>query len=92
MTVYELHVQIDNVPLPIFSMNEGDYVIKLIFAYGTNEQVSKDKFRTICGYIITFKYPETVHNHYQHIDSVGFHYSRRQAPIVMEETCPTRHW
>ena len=42
----------------------------LMSTYGTNASVSEDKFRKIGGYRITFKYPETVHNHYQYIDSV----------------------
>ena len=84
--------KIDNVPLRVFDMKEEDYVVMLMSTYGENERVGEGKFRIIGGEMITFKYPESVHNCYQHRDTVDSHNVRRQAYIAMEETWSTRRW
>ena len=48
----------------------------LMSIYGKNERVGEEKLRTIGGYGITFNYPDTLKNHYQHIDAVDSHNSR----------------
>ena len=40
-----------------------------------------EKFRTIGGEIIIYKYLKTVHNHYHHRYNVDLHITRCQAPI-----------
>ena len=42
----------------------------IIYIYGTNESVSKDKFWKVGGERITLNYAETFHNNYQYIDDV----------------------
>ena len=58
-----LHGDLENFPLRVFAMNEEDYAMMMMFNYGENGQVGDEKFRTIDGLRISFKCPETVHNH-----------------------------
>ena len=60
----ELHSEIDNVTIQVFSMEEEDYVMILMSDYEKNDQLSDDKSRTISELQITFKYYNTVYNHY----------------------------
>lgn len=85
-----LHVEIENVPLREFSVKGGDFVMIIMYNYGTNERVGDKKFRTISGVLITFNYPETVHRHYQHRDAVVLHNENFQGIIALEETSHTR--
>ena len=71
--MYALCGELYNVPLRVFTMKLEDYVVLLISTYETNGWVGKEKNQTIGGERITFKYPYTVHNHYQHIDTVNSH-------------------
>ena len=48
------------VTLHIFYMKEEDYVMMLMSTCGTNELAGDEKFRTIGGVRIRFKYPQTV--------------------------------
>ena len=61
-------------------MKEEDYVMMMMTNYETNERAGRDKLWTIDGY------PETVHRHYQHRDSVEYHNTRYQSTIELEET------
>ena len=45
------------VTLHIFYMKEEDYVMMLMSTCGTNELAGDEKFRTIGGVRIRFKYP-----------------------------------
>ena len=45
-------------------MEEEDYVMILMSDYEKNYQLSDDKSRTISELQITFKYYNTVYNHY----------------------------
>ena len=60
----ELHGEIDNVIFQVFYMEEEDYVMILISDDEKNYQLSDDKSRTIAELQITFKYYNTVYNHY----------------------------
>ena len=42
--------------------------------------------------VITFKYLEVVHNHYQYRDVIDNHNSQQMYPISMEETWMTTCW
>ena len=69
---------------PVFVVKEEDYTLMLMFTYEENERVG-EKFRTIGGEGVTFKCPETVHNHYQHRDAVESYNVRHQAPFALDE-------
>ena len=61
---------LDDVTLHVFDIKEEDYGMILMTKYDTNEYFDEDKLRTICGYRMTYKYPDTLNNHYQQIDVV----------------------
>ena len=42
--------------------------------------------------VLTFKYPEVVHNHYWYRDVIDNHISQQIHPISMEETWMTTCW
>ena len=82
----KLYCEIVNVPLHVFATKREDYVMMLMSTYGENERVGDDKFRTTGGEWISFKYPENMHIHYYHIDTVKSQNTRRQTYIALEET------
>ena len=45
--MYELRGELENIPPRAFPIKEEDYVMIWMFAYGTNENMGKDKFHTI---------------------------------------------
>ena len=65
-----LHVDLDNMPLYVFTMKQEDYVMMLMYTCRINIQVREDKQCTIGGYNINLKYPETMQKNYQYRDSV----------------------
>ena len=54
-------------------MKEEDCDMTLVYAIKKNEQMGYEKLWTNGDERISFKYPETVHNHYQHIYDVESH-------------------
>ena len=88
--MYELQYDIYNVTLHVFSMKEEDCVIIIMSIHTKNEQVGDEKFRTIGGMWISFKYPKTVQNNYHNRGAVNSHNSRCQENIVLEDTRSTR--
>ena len=86
-----LHGELKNVAINVFAVKEEHYVMMLMSKYEKNEWVGKEKFWTISGDRITFKYLETVHNYYQNRYAVDSHNTRRQALIVLEDNWSKKH-
>ena len=84
--------EFETFPPRVLAMKEEDCDLMMMSTYETNERLGEDKFRTIGGERITFKYPDTVHNHYQYIDDVYSHKARHQVPISLEDTWSTKRW
>ena len=86
---------LDNVPSHIYSMKEPDYVMLLMSTYGMNSRDSRKETQHDWkegGVMMTkmFKYPEVVHNHFQHCHSVNDHNAKRHSPISIEVVWATK--
>ena len=88
--------ELDGMPFYIFGMKETDYVMQIMSTYGMLAMMGEEKHHHVMvsgtKQVITFKYPEVVHNHYWYRDVIGNHNSRQMHPISMEETWMTTHW
>ena len=82
--------ELENVPLRVLSMNEGNYFMIPMSTYGENEQVGNNKFRNIGRVGIIFNIQKNVHNNQQSRDLVDSHNTRLEAHISLEERCSTR--
>ena len=88
--------KLDGMPFYIFGMKETDYIMQIISTYGTLAMMGEEKHHHVMvsgtKQVITYKYPEVVHNHYQYRDMIDNHNSQQMHPIPMEETWMTTCW
>ena len=88
--------ELDGMPFYIFGMKESDYVKQIMSTYGMLATMGEEKHHHVMvsgtKQVVTFKYPEVVHKHYQYRDVIDNHNLQRMHPISMEETWMTTHW
>ena len=88
--------ELDGMPFYIFGMKESDYIMQIMSTYGTLAMMGEEKHCHVMvsgtKQVLTFKYPEVVHNHYQYRDVIDNHNSQQMRPISMEETWMTTRW
>ena len=88
--------ELDGMPFYIFGMKEADYVMQIMSTYGTLATMGEEKHHHVMvsgtKQVITSKYPEVAHNHYQYRDVIDNHNSQWMHPISMEETWMTTCW
>ena len=85
--------ELDDMPFYIFGMKESYYIMQIMVTYGMLATMGEEKHHHVMvsgtKQVITFKYPEVVHNHYWYSDVID---TRQMHPISMEETWMTTHW
>jgi hypothetical protein len=54
---------LDEVPFYLFGMKEPDYTMIIMSTYGTLLRMDEEKRRHLPNTVLSFKYPEVVHNH-----------------------------
>ena len=84
---------LDDVHFEVHAMREPDYTMMMMATYGTLEEKGEMKKRVDAnGNVISFRYPEIIHNHFQFRHAVDDHNNRRQSPISIEKTWATAWW
>ena len=85
--------ELDGMPFYIFGIKESDYVMQIMSTYWTLATMGEEKHHHVVvsgtKQVLTFKYPEVVHNHYWYRDVIDNHNSQWMHPISMEETWMT---
>ena len=88
--------ELDGIPFHIYAMKEPDYKMQIMSTYGTLKRKGiKNKRHWMEGgtkHVITFCYPEVVHNHYAFRVMIDNHNSQQIHPIYLEESWMTTRW
>ena len=91
-----IKAKLDGMPFYIFGMKESDYIMQIMSTYGTLAMMGEEKHCHVMvlgtKQVITFKYPEVVHNHYWYRDVIDNHNLQQMHPVSMEETWMTTRW
>ena len=85
-----------NTHFHVYAMKESDYIMSLMFSYGTNQRMGKETQREWRSggstQRMTFPYPEVICNHFLYRQAVDDHNGKRHSPIHLEVVWGTKWW